>query len=203
MNTENLETNHEPAPVPPRKRDVSRRELLMSSAGVGLAAMAASASASAAGKGTSARRRPSAEDRLDIMELFARYSWSYDCSDVHGYAATFTPDGVIEAFGKEAARGREAIAKFLPGIYALRGDDDWQHHNDHFIFDGDDKACTVYNYWALLQRKHGSDDYSVRSFGYYVSLCVNIDGEWLIKKRSINHWDHHQLPWTDVARAPA
>jgi hypothetical protein len=185
------------------KQDVSRRELLISSAGVGLAAMAASAPASAAGKGTLARRRPSAEDRLDIMELFARYSWSYDCSDVQGYAATFTPDGVIEAFGKEAARGREAIAKFLPGIYALRGEDDWQHHNDHFIFDGDDKACTVYNYWALLQRKHGSDDYSVRSFGYYVSLCVKIDGEWLIHKRSINHWDHQQPPWANVARAPA
>jgi hypothetical protein len=187
-------------PTSRQTTDLSRRELLLSSTGAGLAAIAAASSAGAATKAPP-KRRPGAEARLDIMELFARYSWSYDCSDVEGYAATFTPDGVIEAFGKEAARGREAIAKFVPGIYPLRGDDDWQHSNGHYIFDGDDKACTVYNYWSLLQRKHGTDEYSVRSFGYYMSECVKLDGAWYIKKRSINHWDHHKLPWNSAEGA--
>jgi hypothetical protein len=144
----------------------------------------------------SSKRRMSADDRLDIMELFARYSWAYDCSDAAAYSATFAPDGVLEAFGGEAARGREAIATFVAALIASeRGDNDWQHYNGHFVFEAgaDEDSCTVYNYWNLLQSKDGP---SVRSFGYYVSDCVRIGGEWLLKRRGINRWDRTKLPWS-------
>lgn len=144
-------------------------------------------------------RRPSAAARLDIMELFARYSWSYDCSDAVGAAACFAEDAVIEAFGKETARGREAIVRFIAGLYeSVRGDLVWQHHNEHFIFDGDDEACTVYCYTTILEQDPETQEYSVYNFGFYRTECRNFDGEWLITRRSINRWNRDRLPWAGL-----
>ncbi len=37
-------------------------------------------------------RGPSTQDRLEIYELYARYSWALDTGDTEGYVALFTPD---------------------------------------------------------------------------------------------------------------
>jgi len=140
--------------------------------------------------------RLSAEDRLDIIDLFARYSWCYDCSDAEGYAATFTPDGVIEAFGAEAARGRGAIAVFVKKLIASnRGDNDWQHLNNHHHFRATPEGATVYSYWTVIEGNEAEKRHGVHSFGYYVTDCVKQGGEWFIKKRSINRWNRDQVPW--------
>jgi hypothetical protein len=36
-----------------------------------------------------------ADDRIALVDLFTRYAWAYDCSDVDECAAVFTPDGVM------------------------------------------------------------------------------------------------------------
>ena len=177
---------------------LSRRGVLGCGIPLGLALAMGSSGISerAVAANSPSRGRVSAEDRLDIMELFARYSWNYDCGDAEGAASTFTPDAVIEAFGAEAARGRSAIVAFIKSLYASeRGDVDWQHYNGHFIFDGNAHACTVYCYWGLLQGNAATKQYGVRSFGYYQNECVKTEGAWLIGKRSINRWNRNKLPW--------
>lgn len=164
----------------------SRRDL------VPLAGLAALAALPAA-----ARARPASQiklrDRMEIVDLFARYSWYYDCSDAEAYASLFTEDGVIEAFGSEAARGRTAIAAFIRTLFAQRGDEIWQHHTDHLVYFGRGTAYTVYSYWSLL--RGGGGNYGVMSLGYYVSDCVRIEGHWLFKRRAIHRWDSSRLPW--------
>jgi len=178
------------------KAGVSRRGLGRLS--LATAAIAGTIGTSAQGHSNTVNNndRLSADDRLDIIELHARYSWAYDCSDPEEAAATFTEDAVIDAFGAEAARGRAGIADLIRTLYGSeRGDLDWQHHNGHFIFDGNGDACTVYNYWSLLKGNAATVEYSVRSFGYYRSECVKVDGEWLIARRSIDRWNRDKLPW--------
>jgi SnoaL-like domain len=177
---------------------LSRRQVL----GQGLvvapvgAMLAGSLPTEAAAANRNGRGRISVEDRLDLIELHAQYSWCYDCTDSEGAAAAFTADGVLEAFGSEAARGRTAIAAFIKNLLDTeKGPVDWQHNNSHFVFHGGRPACTVYCYWNLLQSTDPPRQYSVRSFGYYKSDCVRVDGAWLIAKRSINRWDRKKLPW--------
>ena len=97
----------------------------------------------------------SAEDRLDIFDLFARYSWAYDCGEADAYAAVFTADGVLEdgqdlkAVG--TAQNRDAIQQF----FTLRGPNVWQHHNAQLRMEANGHACTVWSYWALLEKRQG------------------------------------------------
>ena len=38
---------------------------------------------------------PGAQDRLEILELYARYSWALDTGDTDGYVALFTDDAEV------------------------------------------------------------------------------------------------------------
>lgn len=139
--------------------------------------------------------RISADDRLDIIELMAKYAWSYDTSDVEGFAHTFTPDGIVEVFGKEMARGRETMRSFLEQGFAMRGDKGWQHLTDHHHFrDYDGKSCTIYSYYFMTEGDGNGANVHLRAMGYYISHCVKIDHRWFFKKRAVFRWDGKR-PW--------
>lgn len=92
------------------------------------------------------KHRMSAEDRLDIFDLFARYAWSYDTGDAPGMAALFTEDGAMEGMDGRRFQGRAAIAGFCQefiGGPKFRGT---QHFNDHLRIDGDGRQCAVRSY---------------------------------------------------------
>jgi uncharacterized protein (TIGR02246 family) len=126
----------------------------------------------------------SAEDRLAILDLFARYAWAYDCGDAQAYADTFTPDGVLADENDLRAVGRPAIAEAIRTFFDMRGGDVWQHHNDHLRIQGDADQCTVHSYWAVLTHRRTDDGYGVSSLGWYVSRCRKIDGVWLLAERT-------------------
>lgn len=143
----------------------------------------------------------SAEDRIAIVDLFARYAWAYDCGDADEYAAVFTPDGVMAGDTGGVAVGRAAIRAAIQEFFLMRGDAVWQHFNDHLKVDGHGDECTVYSYWAVLKnsREVGAPleagERGVGSLGYYVSRCVKIEGEWYFKER-VWHFDMPKgLPW--------
>src|SRR5947208_14079531 len=53
-----------------------------------------------------------AQDLVEIQQLYAKYNWTLDSGDAEGYASTFTPDGV---FNNNV--GRDAIVKFANGFH--------------------------------------------------------------------------------------
>ena len=57
-----------------------------------------------------------AQDFVDIQQLYARYNWALDSGDSEGYASTFTPDGV---FNNNV--GHDAIVKFANTFHAGLG----------------------------------------------------------------------------------
>jgi uncharacterized protein (TIGR02246 family) len=173
-----------------RPMAVSRRGLAAAFAGAGLALAPANSVRAAPRK-----NRLSAEDRLDILELLARYAWAYDCGDAEAYADTFTEDGLFEGTFGEQVVGRTAIRDYVQTLMAPRGADMVQHHNDHVWIEGEGDRCTVYCYWMQVQQKAGEKTCSVRNIGYYVSECVKIDDIWYFKKRSIPLWNGKAIPW--------
>src|SRR5580765_5392967 len=57
-----------------------------------------------------------AQDLVDIQQLYAKYNWALDSGDSEGYAGTFTPDGV---FNNNV--GHDAIVKFADTFHAGLG----------------------------------------------------------------------------------
>jgi hypothetical protein len=168
---------------------VNRRAIGKLLAGIPLLAMAAPGSGKARG-GEREVGRISAADRLDIIELMARYAWAYDTSNAAALADTFTADGVLEIFGRVAISSPEMVPGFLETARQMRGDHAWQHLTDHHIFrDYDGKACTVYSYYLMPQGDATGGNGTVRAMGYYVSHCVRQGGSWRFARRSVHRWN--------------
>jgi hypothetical protein len=92
-----------------RERNSVRRTL---SALVAIALVAAGAPL-AAQKSTG---KLTADDLVEIQQLYARYNWTLDAGDAEGYASTFIPDGV---FNNNV--GHDAIVKFANTFHAGLG----------------------------------------------------------------------------------
>src|SRR4051794_28449812 len=58
----------------------------------------------------------SAQDFVDIQQLYTKYNWALDSGDAEGYASTFTPDGV---FNNNV--GHDAIVKFANTFHGGMG----------------------------------------------------------------------------------
>ena len=135
-----------------------------------------------------------AEDRLDIFDLFARYAWAYDCGDAQAYAGVFTDDGLLSDQGALHAVGRKAIAQAIQVFFDQRGVNAWQHHNDHLRIEGAGEACTVHSYWLLAEFNRQSSEHLLRAMGWYVTHCRKVDGRWLIAERVFHFETPQGLP---------
>jgi len=130
--------------------------------------------------------RLSAEDRLDIMDLIARYAHTLDSGDLDGYVNNFAPDGTlfVDHHGRDAIRSyvamlmREGRAGPLP-----TGDVAYRHFVGAPTIDGGDGRATVHSY--LLWVNMGSDP-PVSAAAEYMDECVKLDGRWYFQSRVLH-----------------
>lgn len=119
----------------------------------------------------------STEDRLEILELVARYNHAIDSGDGAAWAETFTKDGVFEtARGK--TEGREALSKFVDGFAAnMPGARHW--NNNHVIeADGDGATHTCY----LMLVRPGAEP---AAGSKYVDRLVKVGDAWKFAHRNV------------------
>lgn len=175
---------------------VSRRDFsLLSMAGVSGAALIAGQPATAAHEPLGARL--SADDRLDLIDLHARYAWAYNCYDADGFVATFTADGQVGLVGGTQNKGHEALRVFAAAQFKRLGAlPPLQVLNNHFVFHPKpDGSVVAYCYWTMIQGPDGDGAYKVSNNGYYESHCVKQGGVWLISQRIIHPWNCDKTPW--------
>ncbi len=129
------------------------------------------------------RNRLSADDRLDIMDLIARYAYTLDSGDLDGYVNNFAPEGVLF----ERHQGRDKIREYVAmlmreGRAGPLPDGDVAHR--HFVgspvIDGADDRATVHSY--LLWVSMGSEP-PVSAAAEYTDECVKLDGQWFFQSR--------------------
>ncbi len=128
-----------------------------------------------------------AQDRLDVIELIARYAQCIDGGDLDGYVANFLPDGVIE-WGRGVAKGREEIRTWVGGLMStgrIGGEPAFTRHfvNLPYIFDGSSERCSARTYVIIFTLDSGG--VTVPSVGSYNDTIVKVDGRWLFEKRII------------------
>ena len=127
--------------------------------------------------------RLSAEDRLDIMDLIARYTHTLDTGDLDGYVNNFAPDGVL--FSEH--RGRAAIREYVAMLMSQgragplpNGDVAYRHFAGAPTIDGADGRATVHSY--LLWINMGTEP-PISAAAEYLDECVKLDGRWYFQSR--------------------
>jgi uncharacterized protein (TIGR02246 family) len=129
--------------------------------------------------------RLTADDRLDIMDLIARYAYTLDSGDLDGYVNNFAPDGVLF----EDHHGREAIREYVGMLMQQgragplpNGDVAYRHFVGSPVIDGADDRAIVHSY--LLWVNMGSDP-PVSAAAEYTDEVVKLDGRWYFARRSL------------------
>jgi uncharacterized protein (TIGR02246 family) len=92
-----------------------------------------------------------AEDKLEIQELIARYNRAVDGGDADGWVETFTADGVFESLLVGVHRGRDALRAFADDFVA-GSYDAWsggQHWIGSVIIEGDRTKAEVFSYHIM------------------------------------------------------
>src|SRR5262245_47473322 len=126
-----------------------------------------------------------ADDLVEIQQLYAKYNWSLDNGDAEAYAATFTPDGV---FNNNV--GHDAIVKFAQGFHTGLGSH-LKHWNTNLMITPSPAGANGQVYLVLVD--FATKPPSIFTSATYADELVKTPQGWRFKKRQTK---------TDVAPAP-
>ena len=121
----------------------------------------------------------STEDRLEIMDLAARYNHAIDFGDAGAWAATFTADGSFEMPGRalSGAAELEAFAKQFAETQSGT-----RHWTNNLLIEGDGDRATLRCYLCL--QKNGSGE--PVTTGFYTDELRKVDGHWRFAARKVS-----------------
>ena len=122
----------------------------------------------------------SADDRLAILELDARYCHAADGGDIDALLDLFTEDGGIER-GGALVRGREgfaALAGQLAARYRML-----RHWTANHVTDGDGDAAAHRCYWLTIHLVDGR--LAILGTGTYEDELVKTAAGWQFRRRRI------------------
>ena len=148
-------------------------------------------------------RKLTVEDRLDIQELFARYSWGIDLADPELVVSCFADDASFDHLWQGKVQGHVAILKNLEELWYDR--QHWwygrQHLFNHQLMeavttpDGEEGA-RVRSFYQILQFNVDYGTNFVFGIGTRDDLCVKRDGKWLFLTLYVNAWvSRDTVPW--------
>lgn len=82
------------------------------------------------------------EDRLDILDLFARYCQYIDAGRAAEWVDLFTPDGCFDIVGQMRLNGAEQLAG-MPAMLAENSNGKWRHQITDIVIDPGAAADTA------------------------------------------------------------
>ena len=120
-------------------------------------------------------------DRLEILELNARYGHAVDRGDVDAVLALFTATGGIEA-GGAWVQGREPFAAALAALVSAQPL--LRHWTGNHLLQGDGATATHTCYWMTVQVADGQ--LAVGATGRYEDDLVKTAGTWKFQRRRLH-----------------
>ena len=139
--------------------------------------------------------QPAAQDRTEIYELYARYSWALDTGDTDGYMALFTDDAEATEEtadgGLEVRKGKAEVRKLVLKFHEHPDFPGRQHQMGQFVFEPDPEArpdhWVVRSYaWATINQPPAPPH--LHWCGHIRDVVVKVDGVWLIRSKQIMGW---------------
>lgn len=138
---------------------------------------------------------PSTADRLQILDLYARYCWALDTGDTDAYVALFTEDAEATEEtrdrGLEVRKGRDEIRKLVLKFHQRPEFPGHQHQMAQFVFEADPQGranhWVVRSYaWATIN--HPPAPPHLHWCGHIRDVIAKVDGQWLIRSKDIMGW---------------
>jgi hypothetical protein len=151
-----------------------------------------------------ANTKLSVEDRLDIMELFAKYAWGIDTGNIEAVISCFAEDGYLDHLWQGKLQGREALRRAFEELWYDRPS--WwvgrQHLANHFLIEREGEGARVKAFFSILQYNVDYRTNFVFGIGTWDNFCVKRDGKWMFKSVYINAWTGpDKVPWFGEKRA--
>ncbi len=124
----------------------------------------------------------SAADRLEILDLAARYNHLMDSRDPEGWAGCFTPDGVFDGGARLQANGRAELIAFMERLIAR--DIPAVHWNNNIVIEGAGDAASMTLYLLVIDLRDGP---VATHFGVYHDELVRTPDGWRFQRRRLGH----------------
>lgn len=137
------------------------------------------------------------EDRLDLMDLIADYSWALDTGDADALVECFTEDCLMseEVFDDpDIWNGHEGIRGLMNHYANAPGFPGRQHHVTQIKYFPQEDGSVKIKSFAFVTECEGEPPYLLRFTGWYDDLAVKCDdGKWRFKRRLVRLWDGEVL----------
>lgn len=118
-------------------------------------------------------------DHLAIRELSARYNVASDDGDGSAFAATFTPDGILEMNGTIVCDGEDALTAFAS---KPRGT---VHYTTDAIIEVTGSSAVQRCGLLLLRRSRDGTSVRIEATGRYRDELEQAGGQWRFKRRAV------------------
>jgi hypothetical protein len=119
----------------------------------------------------------SAQDMVDIQQLYARYNIAIDSGDAEGWAATFTPDGIFNAIS-----GHDALANFVKTWREKLNGASRRHWNNNLQLTGNSKEASGFVFLMLIDIS--TKPISIVGTATYTDRLVKTKDGWRFNKRT-------------------
>lgn len=139
--------------------------------------------------------RLSAEDRLDIQDLLARYAWAFDTGNVEDFVACFVDDAELceDTFDvPDRWTGAAAIRSMAEFFFSRPSFPGRQHHISQIRIEGAGDSAQVRSFCFVTDCK-GEPPYLIRFAGHYLDEVVRRNGRWQFRSRLIRDWSGEVL----------
>lgn len=121
------------------------------------------------------------QDKLDIMELAARYAFTIDQRMAEEWADCFTEDGEMLSGNGQRVAGRAAFLEHMRKSKAAGKQ--VRHWGCNHIVEGDGDTARLRMYLMAVDISDGIRPYVI---GDYDDTVVRVNGKWKFKVRRIN-----------------
>ncbi len=153
---------------------------------------------------SNATAKLSAEDRLDIMEFFAKYAWAIDSGDAEGVLKCFAEDALFDHLWQGKMVGHEKIRRAFEELWYDRPS--WwigrQHLANHFVIEREGEGARVKAFFSILQYNVEYRTNFVFGIGTWDNFCVKRGGRWVFQSLKVNTWmDPNTVLWVGDDRA--
>jgi hypothetical protein len=128
----------------------------------------------------------SADDRLEINELYSRYAHYYDFGKAEALADLFTEDGVFYRPGLEPLVGREALVELVSERF--QSAPGCSHQMTNLYLDEVEDGVVKGHAYALVLRVAEGDGLRCRNLGWYDDGLVRTDAGWRFQSRDFLSW---------------
>jgi hypothetical protein len=118
-----------------------------------------------------------ANDYMEIQQLYTHYNMAIDSGDAEGYAATFVPDGTFNTF-----KGHDALVGFIHDWHDKRGGANRRHWNTNLAITPTAEGANGAVYLLLVDV--GVRPPALGAAAKYEDQLVKTSQGWRFKKRA-------------------